>query len=290
MEGVKMSLNSPLVPNQKNHCSNEYGKLKKVIVVSPENMQINEIINETQKHFLKENINIDKAVLQHKSFVDTLEKNGSEVIHLQPSPEFNEQVFTRDIGFTIHDQFFVASMNTDVRRGEVKTLKNWLETNEVPYNELLHSIEGGDVLVDEHNIWIGVSGRTNQLAIQSLRNQLQQFTVHELPLKEGVLHLDCVFTIISEEWALVYPPAFSKEDLEKIKTHYNTITVTDEEQFKMGPNVLAIGEGKIISLTQNQDLNERIRSNGFEVIELDLSEIIKSGGSFRCCTLPMVRE
>lgn len=285
-----MSLNSPLVPKSKTHCTNEYGKLKKVVVVSPENMQINEIINETQKHFLKENIDIDKAVSQHKTFVDVLEKNGSEVIHLQPSSELNEQVFTRDIGFTIHDQFFVASMNTDVRRGEVKTLKHWLEENEVPYNELLHSIEGGDVLVDEENVWIGVSGRTNQLAIQSLRNQLTPYTVHELPLREDILHLDCVFTIISSEWALVYPPAFSKEDLETIKKHYNIITVTDEEQFQMGPNVLAIGNQKVISLTQNQALNERIRAEGFDVIELDLSEIIKSGGSFRCCTLPLIRE
>ncbi|PFG04816.1 arginine deiminase family protein [Bacillus sp. es.034] len=285
-----MSLNSPLVPKSKTNCTNEYGKLKKVVVVSPENMQINEIINETQKHFLKENIDIDKAVSQHKRFVDVLEKNGSEVIHLQPSSELNEQVFTRDIGFTIHDQFFVASMNTDVRRGEVKTLKHWLEENEVPYNELLHSIEGGDVLVDEENVWIGVSGRTNQLAIQSLRNQLTPYTVHELPLREDILHLDCVFTIISSEWALVYPPAFSKEDLETIKKHYNIITVTDEEQFQMGPNVLAIGNQKVISLTQNQALNERIRAEGFDVIELDLSEIIKSGGSFRCCTLPLIRE
>ncbi|MCC5801988.1 dimethylarginine dimethylaminohydrolase family protein [Rossellomorea vietnamensis] len=285
-----MSLNSPLVPKSKTHCTNEYGKLKKVVVVSPENMQINEIINETQKHFLKENIDIDKAVSQHKAFVEALEKNGSEVIHLQPSPEFNEQVFTRDIGFTIHDQFFVASMNTDVRRGEVKTLKHWLEENEVPHTELLHSIEGGDVLVDEENIWIGVSGRTNQLAIQSLRNQLTPYTVHELPLREDILHLDCVFTIISSEWALVYPPAFSKEDFATIKKHYNIITVTDEEQFQMGPNVLAIGNQKIISLTQNQALNKRIRAEGFDVIELDLSEIIKSGGSFRCCTLPLIRE
>jgi N-dimethylarginine dimethylaminohydrolase len=285
-----MSLNSPLVPKSKTHCTNEYGKLKKVVVVSPENMQINEIINETQKHFLKENIDIDKAVSQHKAFVEALEDNGSEVIHLQPSPEFNEQVFTRDIGFTIHDQFFVASMNTDVRRGEVKTLKHWLEENEVPYTELLHSIEGGDVLVDEENIWIGVSGRTNQLAIQSLRNQLTPYTVHELPLREDILHLDCVFTIISSEWALVYPPAFSDGDLETIKKHYNIITVTDEEQFQMGPNVLAIGDGKIISLTQNQALNKRIRAEGFDVMELDLSEIIKSGGSFRCCTLPLIRE
>ncbi|MCA1061211.1 hypothetical protein LCL96_20030 [Rossellomorea aquimaris] len=285
-----MSLNSPLVPNSKTYCANEYGKLKKVVVVSPENMQINEIINETQKHFLKDNINIDKAVQQHETFVDTLEKNGSEVIHLQPSPEFNEQVFTRDIGFTIHDQFFVSSMNTDVRRGEVDTLKKWLNANDIPYHELLHSIEGGDVLVDEENIWIGVSGRTNQLAIQSLRNQLPQYTVHEVPLREDILHLDCVFTIISSDWALIYPPAFSKEDLKTIKEHYHTITVTDSEQFQMGPNVLAIGDGKIISLIQNKALNERIEATGFQVIELDLSEIIKSGGSFRCCTLPLIRE
>ncbi|MCA1065042.1 arginine deiminase family protein [Rossellomorea sp. AcN35-11] len=285
-----MSLNSPLVPNQKAFCSNEYGKLKKVLVVSPENMQINEIINETQKHFQKENINIDKAVRQHDKFVETLRKNGSEVIHLDPSQELNEQVFTRDIGFTIHDEFFVASMNTDIRRSEVQTLKKWLDTNGVSYHELLHSIEGGDVLVDEQNIWVGVSGRTNELAIQELRNLLPPFSVHELPLKEEILHLDCVFTIISSDWALVYPPAFTKEDLEKIQEHYHIITVTDDEQFQMGPNVLAIGEGKIISLAQNRDLNERIRSNGFDVIELDLSEIIKSGGSFRCCTLPLLRE
>ncbi|PFA70357.1 hypothetical protein CN378_00775 [Bacillus sp. AFS015802] len=285
-----MSLNSPLVPNTKTYCTNEYGKLKKVVVVSPENMQINEIINETQKHFLNENINIDKAVQQHETFVEVLEKHGSEVIHLQPSQELNEQVFTRDIGFSIHDQFFVASMNTDVRRGEVKTLKKWLKENAVPYSELMHSIEGGDVLVDGQDIWVGVSGRTNQLAIQSLRNQLAPYTVHELPLREDILHLDCVFTIISSDWALVYPPAFSKGDLETIKKHYNVITVTDEEQFQMGPNVLAIGNHKIISLTQNHALNERIRAKGFEVIELDLSEIIKSGGSFRCCTLPLIRE
>ncbi|NMH69062.1 hypothetical protein HF072_09705 [Bacillus sp. RO3] len=285
-----MSLNSPLVPNQKAFCSNEYGKLKKVLVVSPENMQINEIINETQKYFQKENINIDKAVRQHDKFVETLRKNGSEVIHLDSSPELNEQVFTRDIGFTIHDEFFVASMSTDIRRSEVQTLKKWLDTNGVSYHELLHSIEGGDVLVDEQNIWVGVSGRTNELAIQELRNLLPQFSVHELPLKEEILHLDCVFTIISNDWALVYPPAFTKEDLEKIQEHYHIITVTDDEQFQMGPNVLAIGEGKIISLAQNRDLNERIRSNGFDVIELDLSEIIKSGGSFRCCTLPLLRE
>jgi len=32
-----------------------------------------------------------------------------------------------------------------------------------------------------------------------------------------------------------------------------------------------------------------LRNHGFEVIEVDITEIIKSGGSFRCCTLPIER-
>lgn len=67
------------------------------------------------------------------------------------------------------------------------------------------------------------------------------------------------------------------------------ISVTDEEQFQMGPNVLSIGDGKVISLPQNERLNNVLESEGYKVIRVDLSEIIKSGGSFRCCTLPLQR-
>lgn len=285
-----MSLSKKAV-REEVYCPTEYGRLKKVLVVSPQNMKITEVINETQKHFLKENINIDKAIGQHEEFVRILEEHGAEVNHLESRKEFNEQVFTRDIGFCIGNEFFVSSMNTNLREGEVKVLLQWLEANKIPHTHLAaHSIEGGDVLVDGKHVWVGVSGRTNRLAIQALKKMLPDHTVHALPLRSDILHLDCVFTIISEEAALVYPPAFSKKDLEKIQKHYNIIEVSDREQFQMGPNVLAIGDKKIISLSQNKQLNERIREKGFTVIETDFSEIIKSGGSFRCCSLPVIRE
>ncbi|MFL8936059.1 dimethylarginine dimethylaminohydrolase family protein [Rossellomorea oryzaecorticis] len=286
-----MNLSRETVQDNALNCPSEYGKLKKVLVVSPQNMRITEIINETQKHFMKDNIDIDKAVHQHEQFVKILEENGAEVHHLTPRKEMNEQVFTRDIGFCIGNELIVSSMNTELRKGEVKVLLGWLEEQKIPHTHLAaHSIEGGDVLVDGKNVWVGISGRTNRLAVQALKKLLPDYTVHALPLRSDILHLDCVFTIISEEAALVYPPAFSKKDLEKIKEHYNIIEVSEKEQFRMGPNVLAIGDKTIVSLPQNGELNERIREKGFKVIETDFSEIIKSGGSFRCCTLPLVRE
>ncbi|MFP3339637.1 arginine deiminase-related protein, partial [Micrococcus sp. SIMBA_131] len=90
-------------------------------------------------------------------------------------------------------------------------------------------------------IWVGNSGRTSQVAIQELQKRLPAFTVEPLSLREDILHLDCVFNIISEDIALVYAPAFTNEDLSKLEARFQLIHVTEEEQFYMGPNVLSIG-------------------------------------------------
>nr|WP_289036890.1 arginine deiminase-related protein [uncultured Allobacillus sp.] len=43
------------------------------------------------------------------------------------------------------------------------------------------------------------------------------------------------------------------------------------------------------SISFQEGIAGSIEDNGYEVIPVDLSEIIKSGGSFRCCTLPLQR-
>ena len=69
----------------------------------------------------------------------------------------------------------------------------------------------------------------------------------------------------------------------------NLIEVSESEQFTMGTNVLSIGQKRVFSLPMNRDVNYQIRQHGYEVLEVDFSEIIKSGGSFRCCSMPIVR-
>jgi len=70
---------------------------------------------------------------------------------------------------------------------------------------------------------------------------------------------------------------------------YDLIDVTEEEQFTLGTNVLSIGQKQIISMPTNQQVNSALRTRGYHVIEVAFDEIIKSGGSFRCCTLPVLR-
>ncbi|MBF0707586.1 hypothetical protein IQ283_13395 [Alkalihalobacillus hwajinpoensis] len=281
---------SEVAIKQNLQCNTEYTDLKKVLVVKPSFMKITEIINETQKHYERSNINIPKALKQHSEFVDVLKEHSVDVHELEANPELPEQVFTRDIGFTIGQELFVASMSEQVRQQETNTLKTWLKESSITYQEGLPlSMEGGDVVIDGSTVYVGESGRTSNLAIQELQKRLPDYQIEPLTLTDDILHLDCVFNIISEKVALVYPHAFTSEDLKKLNARFHLIYVSKEEQFYMGPNVLSIGQGKVVSLSQNKRLNRVLESKGFTVLPVDFSEIIKSGGSFRCCTLPLKR-
>lgn len=272
-------------------CNSEFEQLEKVLVCPPTYMSISEIINETQKHYADDNIDESVASKQHRNFVAKMKEEGIDVISLEALEQFPEQVFTRDIGFTLGSTVFVSNMGSDVRDGEEELFKNWLDEHGASYFSLTeNSIEGGDVIIDRDIIYIGISGRTSSEGIHKLSEALPGFTVKELPIDKSYLHLDCVFNILSPTEALVYPPALRKEELDFLAARYELIEVTKEEQFTMGTNVLSIGDKKVFSLPCNRVVNEAMRERGYKVIEVDISEIIKSGGSFRCCTLPVKRS
>ncbi|WP_347861666.1 arginine deiminase family protein [Salimicrobium sp. PL1-032A] len=279
------------VPEYRIGCENEYDALKKVVVAPPTYMKITKAINETQKYY--ENTNIDKhlAISQHQAFVSMLKERGIEVIDLPVSPHLHEQVFTRDIAFVAGTHLVLTAMEEPIRQDEPSILREWLNNRSLPYEEPpAGSIEGGDVLVDGDVLWVGRSGRTTSDAIEDLRLKFPDHLIEPLPLQEATLHLDCVFSILDERTAIVYPPAFTDEGVRKIESRFETIPVTEEECFYMGPNVLSIGRGTIVSLPSQKRLNHLLRNKGFRVIEQDFSEIIKSGGSFRCCTMPLLRQ
>ncbi|MGG5177769.1 dimethylarginine dimethylaminohydrolase family protein [Bacillus sp. MM09(2025)] len=272
-------------------CMSEYDDLQEVLLCSPIYMEIKQIINETQKHFARENISQMKAIAQHKQLIQILKDHQVRPIMLPANDRFPEQVFTRDIGFTIGHTLFVSSMAAPVRQGEEQLLKEWAQgtgLNTVPLTN--GTIEGGDVLVDQTRVFVGTSKRTNTAAIHELKKELPDHDIIPIHLPPHILHLDCVMNILSHDEILIYPEAFKKEDLHLLNMHYHLIEISEQEQFTLGPNVLSIGQKKVISLPINQETNAALTAHGYTVIEVNFSEIIKSGGSFRCCTLPIRRS
>ncbi|MBD1373821.1 hypothetical protein IC620_15865 [Hazenella sp. IB182357] len=271
-------------------CDHEYTPLKQVLMCPPSYFRISEVINETQRHFVDEKIDAGRATAQFDQLVTVLKSHGVEVLLLQPDPRFPEQVYTRDIGFTLGNLFFQASLSEEIRQKEEVVLDKWLIKQEILSFEIDNgTIEGGDVFIDGDQVLIGISDRTSLSAVYALQSEWEQFNIKPIPFTKKYLHLDCVFNILSAQDGLIYPPAFAETELKWLSKNRDLIEVTAEEQFGLATNIISIGNRVVISHPQQKRINQELRTRGYTVEEVDVSEIVKGGGAFRCITLPILR-
>ena len=64
----------------------------------------------------------------------------------------------------------------------------------------------------------------------------------------------------------------------------------EREQWNDGSNTLTIAPGKIIVYKRNYVTNQYLKDNGFEVLELEASNLCVGRGGPRCMSMPLVRE
>ena len=94
-------------------------------------------------------------------------------------------MFTRDLAFVIGNKFFISNMKKENRK---KAINGWNKIIEqinpqdivnVPSNIFL---EGGDVIVDDKTVYVGISERTTMEGVKFLKETLgNEYQV--IPLK-----------------------------------------------------------------------------------------------------------
>jgi N-dimethylarginine dimethylaminohydrolase len=274
----------------------EYSKLRRVILCPPTYFEIKTPINATQAKWFNMGRGPDpvKSLDQYETVKNALLNEEVEVWEISPSKNYTYQIFTRDVGVISHQGAFMGQFKFDPRKGELKPFSNMLNRNNVPvYHRFKDGavFEGGDfIFINRNEAFVGVGDRTNEEGLRALNNRLPSMTLYPVHLPEGFLHLDVVLNLISPNIALAYLPAVSDESRSFLESkRFEIIDVYEEEQETMATNVLAIGDNKILSASCNKITNEKIRNKGFDVIEFDLSEIVKGGGGIRCMTLPVLR-
>lgn len=228
-------------------------------------------------------------VRQQEEFIKRLQKYGVRVHLIEAKPGLVHQAYTRDTAFVVRDTLYYTETRTFKERdGEFELLKKLLDSLDVTnIHALPGNIDGGDVLVDPRGIFVGKGSRTDEVAIKEL---LENEHGRALELGNEVMHLDTRLTLLPRGYALVIPEAFSKDDIDMLQNRYKLLHVLPEEAVELGTNVFVVNPETIFSPTQNPRINDMLRSEGFNVEEVDYSEPIALCGSFRCTTLPLVRE
>jgi len=286
------------------HQYTEYDPLLKVIVGRYQEYARDtayvERINEDQKKGLP---GVDQLRPEFDGLWHVLKDHGIEV--LEPAnvgPFVYDQLTPRDLGVAIGHRFLLCHMAPKSRRYEAAGIFRFLE--HTPAGEPLVvipdspeiRIEGGDILIDRERIWVGLSGRTNREGVEWMKRTFGDcFEVIEVPLKspeegEDVLHLDCTFNILDRKNAMIYPGGLRSIPA-AILQGYELTDVSREEQQALATNFLPLSPDKI--LTRDHPHCKRVggllRNQGRQVIEIPFDAAPATGGSLRCCTLPLFR-
>jgi arginine deiminase len=226
--------------------------------------------------------------------------------------------FTRDGAATIFDKVLIASTASKVREREAHIMEAIFDFHplfntstfgakaEKKLSEKV-SIEGGDVLVAREDLLlIGLSSRTTaegvDIIVDKLRERQGKFHIiaQELPTeRESFIHLDMVFTFLSQNECMVFEPvvmqpnryktihievdngkvniseeknileALSKQgfDLKPILCGGNAdLWIQEREQWHSGANFFALGPGKVLGYSRNVHTLEEMNKNGYDII------------------------
>lgn len=228
--------------------------------------------------------------------------------------EHTNQVFSRDVGFVIDDEFFVSNIIPD-REGELAAydeIKERFKGNKITYLDENIYVEGGDVILYNDYIFVGTynqpdfknfkTGRTNIEFVDFIKDKFPNKKVLNFDLKkhdtnpyEGILHLDCTFQPVGKDKAIIYRDGFLFDEdyqtLVEIFGQENLFDVTKEEMYWMNPNVFSIAEDVVVTEKNFTRLNDHLQNVwGITVEPINYRNISKMGGLLRCSTMPLVRE
>lgn len=264
------------------------GITKSVFVCSPDNFTMTTPINYTEKQTFKQGIDKKALLKEHISFVDKLNSLGIKAIHLPLLTSSPQQVFTRDLGFVIDDTVYIGKSSIPIRLKEHIALLQTLPQGTKLY-KFDNYIEGGDVVIYNNYIFVGLSNRTNLKAIEELKKIAPNtYKVIVVKLKETTLHLDCALNVAGNYLVVDYNAI--KDNTIDFKDYSDVVIQTCPKETRHLPtNFLNIGYNTILANSNCAITNRAIAQQGIIVIEQPFNEMLKLGGSFRCCSLESLK-
>lgn len=236
-------------------------------------------INALSGHPDAGSIDLKKARQQHAAYCQALAQAGVTVERLEPLDDFPDSVFIEDNAVILEGRAVLCSMKEAGRKEEVSFLADTLQSR-VPVMRLQPPvfIDGGDVLQTENTVFVGLSQRTGQEAVEALQS-LTPKPVIPVPVKKG-LHLKTSVSFLGNNLLVIRPTGVEAGCFKK----FEWIEVEEDQAY--AANCLAVGDSVILPAGFPQ-LEQRIGQHGFKTLPVVLSEFQKADGGVTCLSLVM---
>ncbi|MDX3909031.1 MAG: arginine deiminase family protein [Sphingobium sp.] len=236
-----------------------------------------------------------EALAQHEALAALLEEEGVRCHMLRPASDLPDMCFTRDVGVATPFGLFALSPALGHRRREVDALLAACRTWDMPVTRIEQgTIEGGDICIARDGLLlIGMSGeRSSAAGAEEFAAPFRAagWEVILCPFHADHLHLDTIFCMLAQDEAIgcieLLDPAF----LDAVRAHgIRILPAPAQSAFKLGCNILALGDRRIIASAQDDIVAEILRVAGYRVRTADISQFAACGGGVHCLTQPVRR-
>lgn len=235
---------------------------------------------------LAKKIDFAKALAEHQDYANLLRSLAITVDVLDADLDFPDGLFVEDTYLVADRKIIELNPGAPSRSQEYTTLKPFLP-KAVDYCRVPKHIfiDGGDILVDNDIIFVGLSQRTQAEAIPILQGFLPKHKIIAIPVSQG-LHLKSAMTRFGHRNYVVQSHLLAQ--LQHITASYSlditTLTVPDAEAH--AANLLYLNDHIImpndcpltLKKLQNHFLSSRIHL-------LDTTQVRLIDGAISCCSL-----
>jgi dimethylargininase len=226
-------------------------------------------------------IDPDRARAQHARYEDTLVSLGCRLVQLPEAPDLPDAVFVEDTAIVLDELAIITRPGAASRRDETTAVAEVLarfrrtESLDAPA-----TLDGGDVLRIDRQLYVGRSTRTSDAGFAQLRALLEPhgYDVHAVDVEGGCLHLKSAVTEVAPSVVLLNPAWVSPDAFAGCEV----IEIDPSE--RAAANVLRIDDTLVVAAAfpRTQAI---LAERGYSMRVVDVSELQKAEGGVTCCSL-----
>jgi len=242
-----------------------------------------------------------KAQEQHDALVEIYREHGVRVYYVENMrPDRPNGVYVRDLVFMTPQGAILARPGISARRGEERYAAEALARLGVP---IIHTVCGEGTFegacatwVDRETVIIGTSSRCNAAGAAQVEATLRAIgvkTIIPFQIPFGSIHIDGILNIADRRKAMIFPWQTPYDVARALLDKGFTLLENPHiEEIKIGHglNFVALEPGKVVMPAGNPLSRRVLEDGGIEVIEADISELMKGRGAIHCMTAFLKRD
>jgi N-dimethylarginine dimethylaminohydrolase len=230
------------------------------------------------------------AMRQWETLRQTYESLGHTVQIIDPVPGLPDMVFAANGATVIDSTVLGVRFRYPERAAEADAYLAWFRSHgytAVHEAKLVNEGEGDILVAGDGTILAGYGFRSDVGAAEELAAVFGRRVVSLRLVDDRYYHLDTALCVLDATTAMYYPAAFDDAGRAVLASVFpELIEAKDEDAEVLGLNAVSDGR-RVVLAAAAAGLARSLTARGFEVVPVDMSELLKAGGGAKCCTLEL---